>query len=572
MAGVISKLLEISTAPTDKEAFERWIGLEDAIAFLKQSSKDNEFVIYACTKHTFLHAVVVPAASVDPPNIEDLLRWDHNPFSSWGILVSFGEPTSVSIAQPLRSVGADTLEVGEQLLFARTFDGRIGKKTYYEVLQKFTHAFGLHYVEARMAYCRLDKHGDIEDVIRIVEIPARGTEFGGTIVTFNRALLDEYLVLTDSTIVRMFDFTRCRYSEFSGWSGSHDSQCLEDPILFYRSHIEPGHASYMRGCQIVRTLTSRETVIKRHDLSQSEEREYASFIAHDWKNKIVREISTAPGETTNYFTKSELPFETSPAFFRPEVLTKYKADSEKYRLEERSISCRGGWSLQTYDINEAGQIHTYIVYLRNLPYEEQLYWKAHNEKPQKSISKRAFETDFEGKWHQEYDPLESLKGALHDWNRLQVPWWELRAEKLPDQVHYSVTSSHDEWANEILHLDQFVIEGFETKWLRNEAQRLGRSPDARLQSLSLVEECLIGMGYADNDARKIFGPLKNAHHLRSKLRGHASGNEAEEIRNQILAEYGSYNKHFRALAEVVDQSIRAIGEAFDKCMARPSPD
>jgi hypothetical protein len=104
----------------------------------------------------------------------------------------------------------------------------------------------------------------------------------------------------------------------------------------------------------------------------------------------------------------------SPAFFKPEVLLKYKADSDKYSLAGRSISCRGGWSLQTYDINDAGQVHTYLVYLRNLPHEEQLYWKSYNEKPKRTISNRAFTTDFEGTSHTEYDPVESLKGAVDD--------------------------------------------------------------------------------------------------------------------------------------------------------------
>ena len=61
------------------------------------------------------------------------------------------------------------------------------------------------------------------------------------------------------------------------------------------------------------------------------------------------------GQTANYFTQSDLPFEMSPAFFHPEVLTRYKSDSDKYTLQDRSISCRGAWHLQTYDINDAGQ-------------------------------------------------------------------------------------------------------------------------------------------------------------------------------------------------------------------------
>jgi hypothetical protein len=42
--------------------------------------------------------------------------------------------------------------------------------------------------------------------------------------------------------------------------------------------------------------------------------------------------------------------------------------------------------LQTYDFNEAGQVHTYIRYLGYLPISEQRYWKAFNEPPKGTIS------------------------------------------------------------------------------------------------------------------------------------------------------------------------------------------
>ncbi|HXN50826.1 MAG TPA: hypothetical protein VN943_02740 [Candidatus Acidoferrum sp.] len=565
----VSRLIHISKTPSDKAEFESWLKMDDAVAFLKDNTHQNEFVVYASTECMFMHAVLVPSASLNPPNVEDLMRWGHNPYSSWGISVSFsgGKPGAVSVVPPLDGTGTKTLEGGEQLVFGRDFEGRVGNKNYYEVLQKFTHLFGLHFLESRSAYCRLDKHGDIEDVIRIIEIPGRGTEYGGTIITFRRDLLDEYMVLTDSTIVRMFDVTRIPHLQFGGWSDSHEVESTEEPDLFYRSHVEPGHASYMRGCQIVPSLTPKEAILKRHRNwgGHEEGKQYASFIVLDWKNSAVREVSCAPGATANYFTKSELPFETSPVFFRPEVLSKYKADSEKYRLEDRSITCRGAWHLQTYDINDAGQVHTYIVYLRNLPYEEQLYWKAYNEKPKGTISKRAYKSDFEASWDQEYDPLSSLKGALHEWNSTRVPWWTLRSEKLPDQVHYPVTASPDEWANEILQFDQLVVEGFETKWLRDVAGELGRTPDAKVGSIILVEECLIGLGYPEDAASKIVAPLKTLHYLRTRLKGHASSVEAiNTIRKETLAEHGSYKKHFRVLAEQVDQSIRTVENMFPK--------
>ena len=192
--------------------------------------------------------MLVPSKYVTPPNIDDLMSWNCNAYSGWGVVTSYHPTPSIAISEPLNGTGSETLDKGEQLIFAREFEGRVGEKHYFEILQKFLH------------------------------------------------------------------------------------------------------------------------------------------IAHDWKNKVVKEISSAPGATANYFTQSDLPFELSPAFFRPEVLSKYKADSEKYQLHERTISCRGTWSLQSYDINEAGQVHTYLVYLRHLPYEEQLHWKAHNEAPKGTIS------------------------------------------------------------------------------------------------------------------------------------------------------------------------------------------
>jgi hypothetical protein len=381
-------------------------------------------------------------------------------------------------------------------------------------------------------------------------------------VTFNRNVLDQYLAITNSVLLMAFDFTRADFRNFGGWHNLGQEVEVAEDDFFYRYHVEPQQAGYMRGIQIVRSGISKEALIAMHNNPVTEPREYASFIAWDFKNKIVREVSTAPNAIANYFTKSELPYEMSPAFFKPDVLLKYKNDLEKYRLEDRSISCRNAWSLQTYDINEAGQVHTYLIYLQRLPYDEQLYWKSFNEEPKGTISERALTTDFKGDWYTVYDPLASLKEFAHQLDHLQVPWWELRSEQLLARVHYPLTASPDEWANEILNLDQLVVEGFETRWLRKTAIELGRNPPANYQSLKLIEECLTALGFEDAHARSITAPMHNLHFLRSKLKGHAQGEDAPAIRKEAVAQHGSYAKHFRALCGDCDEGIRAIAEQF----------
>ena len=205
----------MSYPPQGKEAFDDWLQMGSALAFLRDNTEQYELVVYASSRSTFIHAILVPASSVNPPNTDDLMSWNCGADSSWGVTVQFSQPRSVWISPPLDHTGSNTLNRGEQLVFLRYFEGRHGKKSYYEILQKFTHVFDLHFVEERNAYCRLDEHGDLEDVIRIVEKAGKGEEFGENVVAVNRDVLDEYLVLTDSVIVRTFDFTRWDPGNFS---------------------------------------------------------------------------------------------------------------------------------------------------------------------------------------------------------------------------------------------------------------------------------------------------------------------------------------------------------------------
>jgi hypothetical protein len=294
------------------------------------------------------------------------MAWSFNAYGTWGVSYTLTDSPRIWLDAPFKNSGTKSFEGGSRLIFPRDFEGRVGNKHYWEILQPFAHVFGLHFLEERNAYCRLDEHGDIEDLVRIGTVRGRSGEFGGTIITFRRELLDEWMLLTESVIIRTFEFIK-RRRDFFDWSKARRSDRTEDGDVFYDFGLVPGQGSFRRGCQIVRPLMQWEELHKRYGWPREDKREYASFVAQDWKNGVVREISCAPGATANYFTKSDLPFETSPAFFRAEVLQKYKADSDKYRLEDRSIDCRGAWHLKTYDINEAGQVHTYVCYLRDLP-------------------------------------------------------------------------------------------------------------------------------------------------------------------------------------------------------------
>ena len=54
-------------------------------------------------------------------------------------------------------------------------------------------------------------------------------------------------------------------------------------------------------------------------------RSYPKFKIHDRKNDVNVETSCGPEFISNYFQKSELPWEISPAFFRPEAFGTLRA-------------------------------------------------------------------------------------------------------------------------------------------------------------------------------------------------------------------------------------------------------
>ena len=502
-----------------------------------------------------MHSITAPATSVESARDDQWHSWHFDPYDSWSISWDASDPPNVEIIAPLSRGG---LAGAEPLLLVRVSERFNEGRGHIEILQKIPHIFNLHWVPERRSYCKVDKNGDLVDAISIFELSDTEHGIDGEIVTFKREILYDYMNITKTVIVRAFDFSRFRWEDFKGY-GSGGQSC-EDVFqeIYYRSCVRPDYASYMRGAQIIRPSGTIHNFIRRFE-GREENPEYATFIAQDSRSGRVMEISCEPGATANYFMHSDLPFELSPAFFRPDVLSKYRADPDKYVLQDRHINCRGAWDLRSYDINEEGQVHVYILYLRDLPYAEQLYWKSFNEAPRGGISSRAYQTDIEGRTPTAYDPLNSL---IHRMRTRDYAWWSLRSEQLPDQLNYPATSSSSEWGVEITRLDQLIVEGLEEKYLRKKATQLGRKVD-KYRSLKLVEECLIGMGFDEERARNVMGPLHDLHNLRSSVGGaHASGKTAKSIRTNAIADHGSYRQHFHWLCTACDEAIRVIADAM----------
>jgi hypothetical protein len=384
---LIEAIGKLDEVPADSQLFSEWIQAEAHLAFLRENARADELVIFASGEYTFVHTVVVPNDRLTPIDREDLMGWSLNPRTSIAGYATGGGRDDVWIERGLNGTSTKTLRDATQLIFGRTFEGWTGPgRNYYELHQEYAHLTDIHWRPEARAYCRFDEHGDLKPVVSVTSREEKGSQMA--LVSFNWEPLEQYLAASDASLVRMFDFT-LRRSGFSGWRTESPQEFVESDDFFYRQAIMAGYAAYTRGIQIIRPRRTKKAIFKgiTNEWFGRKNQEYVEFIAHDWRNAQITKISTDPSETANYFNAegNSLPFELSPAFFKPEVLLKYKGDRDKYTVGERDVACRAAWHLQAIDVNEAGQVHAYICYLRHLPYTEQLHWLSFNLNPAKQM-------------------------------------------------------------------------------------------------------------------------------------------------------------------------------------------
>jgi hypothetical protein len=563
----VQSLLKIVALPRDPSARASWLEQHELKRWLDHERGADRVTLYgsATGRHgssVFVQAILVPQDDLGAANEKSLISWSGNPFDHYhcGLVYGGGRPPRVELSPP----GAGFEECfprAQRLIFGRSFEARHGHRTYYELSQELTLAHELHWLDERGAWCRLNDDGDVVDLARVERIgEGRLEPETGVAVTIDRQLLELHMAATRTCLVQMFD-SICVTSEFNGWTSGSGEKVFTNAenCVAFKYRVDASSGSFFRGSQVLRPPLNADELGAELYLADRAPKQYTTFITHDFKNGRLLEVSCDPTALASYFDKgSPLPFQTSPVFFKPEVLDKYKADPDKYRLADRTISCRNSWSLETYDVNEAGQVHTYITHLGNLPYQEQMYWKSFNEKPKGTISRRAFLTDFKGEFDDEPDGLRSLRNELEGIRHSRAPWFTIRESDLLDQLHYPLTASNKAWGDTLTTLAKCVVEGINKSYLVSEAKKRGSVGDPAWGSLKWLRELLTSLGVESDRVAEVVDPLSELQRLRTKLDAHAGGSEATTIRRELLREFETPRAHINGLATDLAASLGSI--------------
>jgi len=516
------------------------------------------FPLYIAAGSFFAYSVLIPEAGLSGDYIDDLMKWNFMVSEGWGYGYHYenGKPQK-AIFPPLNDTGTNALDRRQPIIYYRRFEGYSkGEETYLELDQRIAHILGLHWYSKMSAYCKLDHLGDIKTVIQ------NSITDKGLLSVADLSELNFYMFLTDSAIVRVFDIMRFKGISWPTKKSSDKIIHLEEKNTELHARLVTAldTQSYLRGFQIIRRSSPDNLMQRVLEGKDPIQNEYAPFIALDWKHKRVHECSCSPKNLASYFEESDLPFQVTPAFFRPEILLKYKQHPDKYTVEQREVLCRGTWSLR-YDINEDGQVHAYLCDLAYLPYEEQLYWKSFNEPPKNGISKRAYKTDFLAEWDTDYDPLYSLRMILEEFPYAiqygtQQPIWKIPKGANPiSRLSYVVTDSPKEWEDQLLELSRIIVDNLDKGNIRKLAKLL-RCDDPKLGSLKLLRACLLELKVDSEVVDETMQPLEDIWLLRSKGIAHFGDSIPKtDLRTHFSTLLVATDKAMRNLSELINQGL-----------------
>ena len=521
-----------------------------SIYFLTNTT-DADVPLFIGGANFYMYSLSVPLELIQGDYVDDIGRWNFSPASgySYSCSLSGGKP-NFQLEGPITQTGSKILDNGTPFLFVRDRWGR-GDTCCIEINQQVSHVLGLYWAVEKHSWCVRSNLGEILSIVRW----EKQDDFN--YVTIQKDYLDDYLFLSKSCLVRVFDVSRLK--DFSPDIGTerHREPINRPEVEIYAEHVLAGDlsnpaASWLRGFQILRT--DERGAVKR--LLGTEARQYKCFIINDWRNGKIREWSADPKQLGNYFIESDLPLETSPVFFKAEVLARYQQDPSRFKIGDRRVECHGAWSLQ-YDINDEGQVHTLISDLGQLPFQEQQYWRSFNEKPKAPISERSFRTDFEGQWDESRDPLWSLKSTIESFPKTddsgsECPVWKfpnLPITRDTDSLNYVVTDSPLEWELQILRLAQITVEGLNAEYINRIAGKLGVR-DKNLQPLRQLERVLKKLQVTGHEIDSTIKPLAEVWKARSERVAHSG---------KIDSAFDT-KKHFREMVEKCDRAMKSLSQ------------
>jgi hypothetical protein len=401
------------------------------------------------------------------------------------------------------------------------------RPSYIEIQEEFRLFHNLYYDSIEAKYIKIQNDGNEEDII-IIE---------GEAVRIKTRALREYAAIKDASIMLYIDSVRYSPILIDQISELKRHQEYRDDKMAYELHVKdnilsnPDERTFSLfiGKRIIRAFSKEKAGIWPYE---DESEQYESFIVglNDDDDTITH--SCDPKELENPVgANPDAPDYLTPIFFRREVLNKYYAQPQKYKVDDGHLWCGSLWALRM-DNNHPKYVIVWLGDLgTDLPYCEQTYWKAFNVPADGSISKTCYTRHILGEFADPESPDLKFKIELsqfkENWNKIHG--WPLLLElshedqHLLTALHLPTTGDQAEFDNQVLALTKILVDSLNEAELEKHISSVPKGG----KGIGKLEGFL-----QENNNHKvnfIVSFLRNLQALRSTGVGHRKGDNYEKV-------------------------------------------
>ena len=403
----------------------------------------------------------------------------------------------------------------EALLYYRNFYGVAAD--YVEISQEFILLNNLRYDRKCKCFFAMYDSGEQEEAIRYNDDCS---------IQIKLKFLKQYATAKQLAIVLEYDIKTDFSGQLSDYGVSEFDEIVRDSKLCYS--ICGGQIS------IPKTVFSRvlgkkvimpEPIEKCGFWPYEKEKNYEDFIIGSDNDGNPVSYTSDPNQLNNYFgSNPDAPMYLTPVFFSREVLQKYYAKPELYKVTDGQLSCQSLWGIEI-DNHHKDVVAVYLGDLgRDLPEVEQKHWKNYNVLTDESLSEVSFARDLmcygaesniiEHQFKRDYIRIQKLWEESFGWSLYRS--LEGEDSYVFDQIRRPMSDSQAEFDQLVLLLCKLLIDALNEKDIANNIRRTDT-----LRGINKLEQWLVeadATGYEDHIAF-----LRNLWDLRSSGCGHAKG-------------------------------------------------
>lgn len=437
----------------------------------------------------------------------------------------------------------------EPLVIDRVFHGM--REDYKEISEEFRLFHRLYYDRKEDRYLKFDDDGN-ETVVAVVEKDR---------VLIRVKEIRQFLAIRDMHLSLQFDCREHSSHTLKELEIDEGGQDRRDGLavwgLCYGDlHGIGGHCAFSRllGKRLVEPLPKSKSGL--WGFEEKEDKKYVEFIIRLGEYGDEETYTSNPGVLANFFgANSDAPNYLTPVHFRKQVLDKYFNQPSKYSVEDSMLRCGSLWSIPI-DNHHEDKVCAWLGDLgRDLPYQEQLYWRSFNIPPQGSVSKTYFRrqimaefADSERPEHVFVKRYDQLQRDCSD----HLGWQILLPLDAGDAYHIkgvriSASDEQRDFDELVLGLTKLLIDSLNEKELNRlvpEAVRFNRKG-----SISRLEAALQASSVEGYESQIAF--LRTLQSLRSSSSAHRKGSNYRKIANDLGVDDQSLSAVF---AGILDQA------------------